>query len=801
MSSLKGAPSLQRAPVKQFSFDAVDDYYEDDFVNSEDVETGTKNDKSDSKKDSSSKKKKKKEKEKKKGKEKKKDKKKGEAKGEKGNEDLRDSGVAAASSGVRSGGDTSRNQTSSAVEDDDDDFGGYSEDFDDDVSPVASSVASVREGNARETLGSAQPSTSDGLLPEQVMKIFQSQEAQLKHWREEQEQREKFIQVQQEALRAQMDELKTLYEHKGKGLVADLTSQVRGVDGAAVGGGGGLSDTAAQQHASQSGGQIPVNSETQRRQRRERERALHLRRLEQEEAARTLFQRLAQDVREVFHELNLSVVASEKERLLKDERYRKEREVRDRREEMERREWLQKEVKEREERFWSAMEEREERFRALVDSKVAKDEEERESRRKRDLEDREERAKNDRELRNEIMRMEIQRREHEDANMRERDQMVIQSQVEDMRRRYDTQLEEVRRQFELDRAHAEEMHRMEIEAIQKRHAESTAQKDRAHMSEVGLFEAHTKNAAELERIIEHLHKDMEATRKMNETLTEERLEVIRHKEQLVSEQKTLVDTVLEELRYTKQEMEKERARVASLYAKFDIGLSNFTKEASEERRRCQEAQSRYETLREQLEKDRRLMLHEVSQERKLFEQQYEDFMAKKLQAITELQEERMAIARERTEAAMLRERRNNDEAELLKSLRAQEEAYMTKMQGIDDDRMAISEMRMEQKRICDEVAAEREALREERRVFEEEKVELLRRFQELQLRAAETSAMNERLRLEMGEQSQAKLKATPESREKRAAVHADPIGPSGATSVLQADLSRQRAILQRISKS
>ncbi|KAH9579960.1 hypothetical protein LSM04_005110 [Trypanosoma melophagium] len=802
MSSLKGAPSLNRPPQKGFSYDVLNDFEDEDDdddyippVNSESEQ-------------------KKKKKEKKKYKERKREK----AKKKEGRH-TSDSGggMSKHHSGDNTKSQASPRTDSSRKKDDDYDYDfdedfeddnamQYSDDFEDDIipeTPHAPSVDAVKQPQKQSLKDEEE--RLDRIAEEKIRAEREKHEEQIRRWQAEQERSEKAMQRQQEELRLQIEELKRVQEEKVKEMEAAAAAAATTASTAAKG-----VKSSSELHANAGGsvvGEDPDGasraalSGAQRRRLREREHAVHLRRLEQEEAARGLFQRLAQDVRDVFHELNLSVVAAEKERLLRDERYRRGREERDRREEAERSARLEKETREREAResqFWAAMEDREGRWRAAVEARAARDDEEREGRWRREREDREARLRADAEARAEAERHERERRQMDDTHERERDRAVQQAQLEDARRQYEAQLEEVRRQFELDRAHAAEMHRMEMEAIEKRHAESLGQNDRIHMQQIALLETHTGNASKLEKLIAQMHEDMEATKKMNVTLTEERLSVLRQKEHMIDEQKALVDSVLEELKYTKQELEKERARIASLYAKFDISLSNFTKEAAEERRRSQESQAHYETLRQQLEKDRKMMLYEIAQERKVFEQQYEDFMGKKLQAMTELQEERMTIARERTEAAMLRERRNNDEADVLKSLRAQEEAYAAKVEGIEEDRIAISNMRIEQKRMCDEIAREREALRKEREDFEAEKGDLLRRFEEVQVRAVEASAAQERLRHEMELQCAEKAKAHAEAAARLVQKHTDPVAVAGVASRLQIDLSRQRAILKRL---
>ncbi|ORC90786.1 trichohyalin [Trypanosoma theileri] len=808
MSSLKGAPSLNRPPQKGFSYDAFDDFEDED----DDYIPPVSNELEEKKKKKKEKKEKRKEKERKREKAKKKE---GQHTSDSGG------GMSKHYSGDTTSQASPRTDNSKRKDDDDDDDYDYdfdediednnaiqySDDFEDDVIPEVPSVPSANVVKDQQRLKEEQERL-DRIAEEKLRAEREKHEEQIRRWQAEQERSEKEMQRQQEQLRLQMEELKRAQEEKMKEMEAAAAAAAAKAAATAATTTKGMKS--GDDHANMAGslvgedpeeGQRGALSGAQRRRLREREHALHLRRLEQEEAARGLFQRLAQDVRDVFHELNLSVVAAEKERLLRDERYRRGREERDRREEAERAERLEKEARERETReaqFWTAMDERERRWQAAVEARAAKDDEEREGRWRREREDREARQRADAEARAETERHERERRLRDDTHERERDRAVQQAQLEDARRQYEAQLEEARRQFEFDRAHAAEMHRMEMEAIEKRHAESLGQNDRVHMQQIALLETHTGNASKLEKLIAQMHEDMEATKKMNVTLTEERLALLRQKEHLIDEQKALVDSVLEELKYTKEELEKERARVASLYAKFDISLSNFTKEAAEERRRSQESQAHYETLRQQLEKDRKMMLFEIAQERKVFEQQYEDFMGKKLQAMAELQEERMSIARERTEAAMLRERRNNDEADVLKSLRAHEEAYAAKVEGIEEDRIAISNMKIEQKRMCDEITKEREALRREREAFEAEKGDLLRRFEEVQLRAVEASAAQERIRHELELQNAEKAKIRAETAARRVQVHTDPVAVAGVASRLQIDLSRQRAILKRL---
>ncbi|KAL7708205.1 hypothetical protein N2W54_006247 [Lotmaria passim] len=550
--------------------------------------------------------------------------------------------------------------------------------------------------------------------------------------------------------------------------------------------------------AADAAGANAPTAELQRRRRREHERAISLRRAEEEEAAHSLFQRLAQDVREVFHELNLSVVAAEKERLIKDERYRRERELKDRREEMARAEKLEKELKEREEReakYWAMAEQRDEKFRAVLEERLGKDEEEREARLKRDLEDRATRLRNERELRDEMDKVEKERRAKMEAEARSHDGLVLDAQLEEMKTQYRAQIEDVRRQMELDSQRKEELQKAELAMMAKRHEAALEQLQHQHAQQLAALEAHTGNTGRIEALVETLQNQMETAKAMNEKLMTERLATLQQKERQLEDHRAVLDAMAAEMKSSQETLATERARIAGLYAKFELALASFSKNSEEDRRTLRDAQAHYDTLRQQAEKDRRLMLNEVEQERKMLQQQFEEFLAKKMETMAELQAERVAIARERSEASMVRERQNRDETDLLKALHSREEEYKAKLESIESDREAALHMKEEHKRLYAAAAAERQALQQERSKFELEKKELLNRFEAVRKQAEDAAASQERLQMRlMGDRADGYDGGSPVA----GVLRGEPL-VCGAASRLQMDLARQRAVLQNIS--
>ena len=136
---------------------------------------------------------------------------------------------------------------------------------------------------------------------------------------------------------------------------------------------------------------------------------------------------------------------------------------------------------------------------------------------------------------------------------------------------------------------------------------------------------------------------------MHDRLAAERIAALRDREAAVEKQGDFMRRMAGEIAEAKDQMERERVRLTQLYAQFDVSISNFVRESEEQRRKHHDAQSHVETLRQSLEKDRKLMLQEIHTERKLLEQQHDEFVDRKMQAMQEMQAERRELARERSE--------------------------------------------------------------------------------------------------------------------------------------------------------
>ena len=279
--------------------------------------------------------------------------------------------------------------------------------------------------------------------------------------------------------------------------------------------------------------------------------------------------------------------------------------------------------------------------------------------------------------------------------------------------------------------------------------------------------------------------------------------MLKDREKEIEGQKDLVQSVLHEVQSIRDNLNTERQRIASLYAQFDLAIKAFVKETGEERAKLREAQAHFETLRQSLDKDRKQMLHEISVERKMLEQQHDEFVERKMSSMTELQNERMAIMKERSEFSLIRERQNRDEASVLASLRSREEELSTKLEAIESDRQISAESKRDAQRLLQEAQSEREAIRRERNIFELEKAELMHRIEDVTRRAEEAREGQDRMRKELAVERTSHVDVN-RGLGPHHGGRSPPMGGyllgQNTSSVMQLELAKQRAVLNRISE-
>jgi hypothetical protein len=266
---------------------------------------------------------------------------------------------------------------------------------------------------------------------------------------------------------------------------------------------------------------------------------------------------------------------------------------------------------------------------------------------------------------------------------------------------------------------------------------------------------------------------------------------MREREQQVDQQVQLMQKLSMEQGSLKDQMDKERLRLVSLFSQFEVSMGSFQRDNETDRRKHSEGLAHLEAMRGQGEKDRKLALNEVTSERRLLEQQHNEFVDRKMTAMTELQEERTAVQKERAEWTLLRERQTRDETALLASLRSKEETLTERADGMQDDRRDIADMKREAARVREEALAERHALSGERMQFDAEKGMLEQRIDEVQRRAEDAANVQTRLRKDIAEERV--------SSEQRLFTVTATGGHGGRGSgAFQVDLARQRAVLNRI---
>eukprot|EP00658_Telonema_sp_P-2_P015004 TRINITY_DN15734_c0_g1_i1.p1 TRINITY_DN15734_c0_g1~~TRINITY_DN15734_c0_g1_i1.p1 ORF type:complete len:248 (+),score=81.56 TRINITY_DN15734_c0_g1_i1:109-744(+) len=197
------------------------------------------------------------------------------------------------------------------------------------------------------------------------------------------------------------------------------------------------------------------------------------------------------------------------------------------------------------------------------------------------------------------------------------------------------------------------------------------------------------------------------------------------------------------------------------------------------------------------DRDKKVMLHEVHQERKLLEKQHNEFIESKMQTLSEIQSERMLIMKERTEAAMTREKFNKDEAGLLVALRQKEEEYQCRLDAIAADRDVAQELRREAQQLRDDACSERDHVRGERATLEAAREEVLLRVEDVRRRAEDAVGDQQRLRKELA----AERASSVTNQLRGGSQQYGSGGGMNQFSQLQSELAKQRAALSRLNEN
>lgn len=317
-----------------------------------------------------------------------------------------------------------------------------------------------------------------------------------------------------------------------------------------------------------------------------------------------------------------------------------------------------------------------------------------------------------------------------------------------------------------------------------------------------MMDLQSANAAKLEQLIAAAQTELKQTQVMHERLLSERMTVIKEREEQIEAQMKLVATMLRELSSVKEHVDKERLRLVSLMAQFEVAVQSMVKDNEEERRRHREAQSHFETLRQQLEKERRSMIVEVQAERKALEQQHDEFVQGKMQTVGELQGERLALSRERMEWASQKERQVRDDVSLLAKLRERDEELMKKLEALEQDRSTITSEKIETQRLLEEARVERDTLRRERAALEREREGVMQCVEDVRRRANEAEEAHSRLRRDLLEDRAGVVDDRvfhPSAKQQRAGTaRGGALIQGGPSSALHLDLARQRAALLKI---
>eukprot|EP01065_Artemidia_motanka_P049383 TRINITY_DN8163_c2_g2_i2.p1 TRINITY_DN8163_c2_g2~~TRINITY_DN8163_c2_g2_i2.p1 ORF type:complete len:1044 (+),score=498.71 TRINITY_DN8163_c2_g2_i2:64-3132(+) len=472
--------------------------------------------------------------------------------------------------------------------------------------------------------------------------------------------------------------------------------------------------------------------ERERRARREREwnRKMYL--ASEEDAAGALMKRLACDVKAIFQELNTSIVAAERERHIKEERYRKDREARDLRwtdEREQRDDRERREREEREERFWSALQEREREAQERREAKERQFHEDITSRYREMEHEREQRSIRNREADEKARRV-------DDESFRDREKQSYRIQLEMLQQSHRQQLEELSARMQGEVRHLQELRSMEVANIEKRHQHAIELQKEQHEASLRMLEVHGANARRLEGLVAQVRDEIAAVGDVHVKVNQERQAVLHEQEARLEDQMKLQAEMQAAVQEQRELLKMERDRVVSLYGRFEAAIQEFSKTHQAEGTRLQEATVRAERQREVADQERKRTLQELYDEQQRLEEMRSRLAEERRESARELQEERLAVARERGDLLMRREDQGRAEQRTLQSLVSREETAAEMVTRLKEDLERQHEREREVESLRDSVLQQRKEVAREREAVDSEKA----RLHEVARKAVEESA-------------------------------------------------------------
>eukprot|EP01064_Diplonema_japonicum_P011872 TRINITY_DN19318_c0_g3_i1.p1 TRINITY_DN19318_c0_g3~~TRINITY_DN19318_c0_g3_i1.p1 ORF type:complete len:870 (+),score=206.96 TRINITY_DN19318_c0_g3_i1:55-2610(+) len=421
-----------------------------------------------------------------------------------------------------------------------------------------------------------------------------------------------------------------------------------------------------QQHHDQHDERYRWNKEQARRQRRQLERRKQHLLAEEEVAASAVMKRLANDIKGVFQELNMSIVAAERDRHQKEERYRKEREARDIAYEEERQtrdERDRRDRESREERFWDNLREQEKIRNAADTERRHREKVELEARWREDHDSKQQRLEKETDHNDKINELERERRTREDEAFREREQAAYKSQLEAYQRASRQQTEELQLRMASELDHLKEIRHIEMQNMEKRHKDAVESQRLQYEQSLQLFDVHRVNSEKLTQLVDEVRDSVKAVGDLNERANEYQSDMLKEKELHLSKQLKAQGELLSQIEQQKEILEKERQRLALSYGKFDTCVTSFSARHSEEIQNLQAAQARANSLRDIVEEQRMKHAKEIHAEMLMLEQKRSELDEERFQWLKEVQEQRLETSKERMDLSRNLERIRKEERE------------------------------------------------------------------------------------------------------------------------------------------
>jgi Fas-binding factor 1 len=288
---------------------------------------------------------------------------------------------------------------------------------------------------------------------------------------------------------------------------------------------------------------------------------------------------------------------------------------------------------------------------------------------------------------------------------------------------------EVEQRNEIERLKAN--HRIAMEDLQREHQVALERVIKAKEAELNAM-AHSKDhARNLELAINRMEENANDLQELQSKVEFKHNSLLNEREVAASARDENLKVLQDRLERQQHSNEMERARLQGLVTKLELQLTEQTRELEQEKWRVRQEESSLKIAQSSLEQERLRVFEQMQRDRMELDRLKEQLLVDQQRSLTELNEERTKLAKEKAEFGVEQRLKNEMQQRSAAKTVQSEAEHESMMRALSDERSRLTVWKHELEVTAEKVRADSEALEQRRRLADVEKRKLEQLAQQL----------------------------------------------------------------------